>query len=56
MHGSSPSVPATPEVQAAPQEQDAAVADARATKKHVAAALLLVVVPRRLPVLRDINR
>lgn len=27
--GSSPSVPATPEVQAAPQEQDAAVGDAR---------------------------
>ena len=27
--GSSPSVPATPEVQAAPQEQDAAVVDAR---------------------------
>ncbi len=49
--GSSPSVPATPEVQAAPQEQDSAVVDAE-TKKLVAVALLLVVVLRCLPVLR----
>lgn len=49
--GSSPSVPATPEVQAAPQEQDAAVVDAR-DEELVAVALLLVVVLRCLPVLR----
>ncbi|HAX3627401.1 hypothetical protein [Escherichia coli] len=38
--GSSPSVPATPEVQAAPQEQDAAVVDARdeETRRRRAAA------------------
>ena len=47
--GSSPSVPATPEVQAAPQEQDAAVVDARDEETR---RRLLVVVLRCLPVLR----
>ena len=37
--GSSPSVPATPEVQAAPQEQDAAVVDARAELREIFARL-----------------